>query len=138
MDINLNANWRLVRTLDPLLKLSDAGRAIFVTCEAAAADEAYWGPYSVSKAGLEALAKTYAKENATTRVQVSLVDPGPMRTGLRQKAFPGEDAKALPAPDDVAPLFVELALASAKPRSDTVLFRDWKRSREPVTNNSDN
>jgi NAD(P)-dependent dehydrogenase (short-subunit alcohol dehydrogenase family) len=137
IDVNLNANWRLVRTLDPLLKLSEAGRAIFVTCEAARVDEAYWGPYAVSKAGLEVLAKTYAKENATTRVQVSLVDPGPMRTGLRQKAFPGGDAKALPAPDDVAPLFVELALASAKPSGETVLFCDWKRLRETVTNNTE-
>lgn len=137
MDTNLNANWRLVRTLDPLLKLSDAGRAIFVTSGAAVADEAYWGPYAVSKAGLEVLAKTYAAENATTRVQVGLVEPGPMRTAMRAKAFPGEDPATLPTPDEVAPLFVDLVQSSTKLNGEIVRFRDWKRPREPVANNTD-
>jgi NAD(P)-dependent dehydrogenase (short-subunit alcohol dehydrogenase family) len=112
LEINLTANWRLIRTLDPVLKLSDAGRAIFVTSGAASAKNAYWGPYAVSKAGLEALVKTYAHEIATTNIRVNLINPGPIRTGMRGKAFPGEDPMTLKTPADIAPLFVKLASAA--------------------------
>jgi NAD(P)-dependent dehydrogenase (short-subunit alcohol dehydrogenase family) len=134
IDINLNANWRLIRTLDPLLRLSTAGRAIFVTSGAAAGDHAYWGPYAVSKAGLEALVKSYAHEIASTKVRATLVNPGAMRTAMRAKAFPGEDPKTLPTPDDVAPLFVELALPTSDHNGDVVSFRDWNRSRAETRN----
>jgi NAD(P)-dependent dehydrogenase (short-subunit alcohol dehydrogenase family) len=137
IDINLNANWRLIRTLDPLLRLSDAGRAIFVTCGAADAATAYWGPHSVSKVGLETLAKTYAAEVATTNIQVGIVDPGPMRTALRTKAFPGEDPLILATPDDVAPLFVDVALPSAAINGEIVRFKTWKRSQGSLASNSD-
>ncbi len=109
MEINLNANWRLIRTLDPLLRRSDAGRAIFVSSGAAAAKNAYWGPYAVSKAGLEALVKTYAQEIETTAIRVNIVNPGPIRTAMRAKAFPGEDPSTLATPDEIAPLFLGLA-----------------------------
>jgi len=109
LDINLSANWRLIRTLDPLLRRSDAGRAIFVTSGAARNHKAYWGPYAVSKAALEAMAKIYAAEHATTNVGVNLVNPGPIATAMRAKAFPGEDPGTLPKPEDLADLFVTLA-----------------------------
>jgi NAD(P)-dependent dehydrogenase (short-subunit alcohol dehydrogenase family) len=109
IDVNLTANWHLVRSLDPLLRRSDAGRAIFVSSGAATGKNAYWGPYAVSKAGLEALAKTWANELAQTSVKVNIVNPGPIRTGMRAKAFPGEDPKTLKTPDDIVPLFLELA-----------------------------
>jgi len=99
---NLTSAWRLIRTLDPLLKRSDAGRALFVTSGAASGDQAYWGPYAVSKAGLDALAKSYAHELENTAVRVNLLDPGPMRTAMRAKAFPGENPAKLTEPDDVA------------------------------------
>lgn len=108
-EVNLHANWRLIRSLDPLLQLSEAGRAIFVTSGAAQHCRAYWGPYSVSKAALEALVKTYAQENNSTKVKANLIDPGPMRTAMRAQAFPGEDPATLPHPDALAPLFFELA-----------------------------
>ena len=109
LEINLSANWRLIRTLDPLLRRSEAGRAIFVTSGAAAAPRAYWGPYAVSKAGLEALVKVYAHEVENTPVRVNLVNPGPTRTGMRAKAFPGEDPASLKPPEHVAETFVKLA-----------------------------
>ena len=132
IDINLSANWRLIRTLDPLLRLSEAGRAVFVTSGAADGDQAYWGPYAVSKAGLEALAKTYALEVASTSVRVGLVDPGPMRTAMRAKAFPGEDPRGLPTPDEVAPLIVELALPSSALNGEIVSFREWKKRKPKI------
>ena len=109
LDINLTANLRLIRTLGPLLEKSDAGRAIFVTSGAAAAKNAYWSPYAVSKAGLNALVKTYAHEMATTKVRANLLSPGPIRTAMRSKAFPGEDAATLKTPDEIAPTFITLA-----------------------------
>lgn len=126
IETNLSANWRLLRTLDPLLKLSDAGRCIFVSSGASDGQHAYWGPYAVAKAGLEALAKTYATECENTAVRTSIVNPGAIRTAMRAKAFPGEDPLTLPTPEDVAPLFVELALPSNTLNGDTIRFREWR------------
>ena len=108
IDINLTANWRLIRTLDPLLRRADAARAVFVSSGAALAKNAYWGPYSVSKAGLEALVKTYAHEVASTPIKVNILNPGPVRTGMRARAFPGENPEVLPVPEDLLPLFFDL------------------------------
>ena len=108
IDVNLTANFRLIRSLDPLLKLSDAGRAIFVTSNAARANRAYWGPYAASKAGLDSLALTYAAECAKSNVRVNLVNPGHRRTKMRAEAMPGENPESVPLPEGLGPLFVEL------------------------------
>ena len=126
IDINLNANWRLIRTLDPLLKRSDAGRAVFVTSGAAKGTYAYWGPYAASKAGLEALVKSWAAELANTNVRANLINPGATRTQMRSKAFPGEDANTLPSPDELVPLFLELLATDCDRNGDVVNFRDWR------------
>lgn len=109
MDVNVTANYRLIRSLDPLLRLSDAGRAIFVTSGAASGRMAYWGPYAVTKAALEALVRTYAAEITKTRVRANLLSPGPIRTAMRAAAFPGEDPMTLRTPDEISDLFVALA-----------------------------
>jgi len=108
IEVNLTANWRLIRSLDPVLRRSEAARAVFVSSGAAAAKNAYWGPYSVSKAGLEALVKTYAHEVASTPIKVNLLNPGPVRTTMRQRAFPGENPATLPEPEALVPLFLDL------------------------------
>jgi len=108
IDVNLTANWRLIRSLDPVLRRSEGGRAVFVSSGAAAARNAYWGPYSVSKAGLEALVKTYAHEVASTAIKVNLLNPGPVRTTMRARAFPGENPATLPEPEALVPLFLDL------------------------------
>ena len=123
IDINLSANWRLIRTLDPVLKRSDAARVLLVTSEEAKGELAYWGPYAVSKAGLEALARTYAAECANTPVRVSLLDPGPMRTGLRVKAFPGENTDLLTDPADVASFALPLLLPDMKENGSLVRYQ---------------
>lgn len=109
MDVNVTANFRLIRSLDPLLRLSDAGRAIFVTSGAASGRNAYWGPYAVSKAALEALVRTYAAEITKTNVKANLLSPGPIRTKMRAAAFPGEDPESLRPPEEIAEFFVKLA-----------------------------
>jgi NAD(P)-dependent dehydrogenase (short-subunit alcohol dehydrogenase family) len=109
LDINLTANWRLIRSLDPLLRQSDAGRAIFVTSNAAAGIYPYWGPYAATKAALEMLVKTYAAEVTKTKLKVNLLDPGIVRSKLRAEAFPGENPEILPPPDSVTDTFVDLA-----------------------------
>lgn len=110
--INLHANWRLIRSLDPLLRASDAGRAIFVTSGVARDARMYWGPYAASKAALEQMVRAYAAEIAHTRMRVNLLDPGRVRTRLRAEAFPGEDPNALPTPESVTGAFVDLAEAA--------------------------
>lgn len=134
IETNLSANWRLIRTFDPLLQRADAGRAVFISSSAAASNKAYWGPYSVSKAGLEALARTYAHENANTKVRANIVDPGPMATGMRAKAFPGEDPATLPKPADVAALVLELCLPGETRNGEVVRYREWSKAKAaPIT-----
>ena len=113
IDVNLTANWRLIRSLDPLLRASPAGRAIFVTSSVAKAPRAYWGAYAIAKAALEQLAGIYASEVEQTALKVNLVDPGRLRTAMRAQAYPGEDTKTLPEPDSITELFVELAEAGS-------------------------
>jgi len=110
IDLNLTANWRLIRAMDPLLRAAPAGRAIFVTSGVARGVFPYWGPYAVSKVGLEMLVKIYAGEITKTRVRANLVDPGMVRTRLRARAFPGENPARLPPPKSVADAFLALAL----------------------------
>ena len=112
MAINVTANWRLICAMDPLLKFSDAGRVVFVSSGVAARALAYWGPYAVSKAALETLARTYAAETVTTPVRVNLFTPGPVRTRMRAQAMPGEDPMTLKTPNHVADKIVELCLPS--------------------------
>ena len=123
IDVNVNANLRLIQFLDPVLKASDAGRAVFVTSGAAQAAKPYWGTYSTSKAALEALVKTYAHENENTKLRVNLFSPGPTSTLMRAKAFPGEDPATLPTPDDIAPAIVELTLPSECRNGETIAFK---------------
>ncbi len=111
--VNLTANWRLIRSFDPLLRASDSGRAIFVTSGAADGAHPYWGAYAVSKAALEAMVKTWAGEVTKTPVKVNLVDPGALRTSMRAEAFPGEDPMTLKAADEITDTFVELAEAAS-------------------------
>ena len=109
IEVNLTANWRLIRSLDALLRQSDAGRAVFVTSGVARGAMAYWGAYAVSKAAVELLARLYAAEVANTKVRVNLLDPGVVRTAMRAQAMPGEDPNTLPPPAAITDSFVELA-----------------------------
>ena len=102
MAVNVTATYRLIRSMDPLLRQSDAGRAVFMTSGLAHKCWAYWGPYSISKAALEAMVKTYAAENATTSVRANCFSPGATRTNMRATAMPGEDPMSLPHADEVA------------------------------------
>ncbi|WP_454018324.1 SDR family NAD(P)-dependent oxidoreductase [Azospirillum sp. Marseille-Q6669] len=120
MDVNVTANFRLIRSFDRLLRASDAGRAIFVTSGAANAPYPYWSPYGASKAALEMMVKTYAMEIASSNLRVNLVDPGIVATKLRMQAFPGEDQTKLAQPDDVTEPFVALAEASCTRHGEVV------------------
>ena len=111
MAVNVTANWRLIRSLDPLLRRSAAGRVAFITSGVASRAElrAYWGPYATSKAALDALARTYAAETLnTSNIRVMLINPGPLRTAMRATAMPGEDPATLRAPEELAPKIVEI------------------------------
>ena len=106
--INLVANQRLIRSLDPLLRAAPAGRAVFVTDGEARPGRPYWGGYTASKAALEALVRAYAAELRLTQAKANLYDPGPMATRLRAQAYPGERPDAMPDPAVAAPAVIEL------------------------------
>ena len=112
--LNLTANWRLIRSLDPLLRLSDAGRAMFVTSGVTECEPhlPFWAAYTASKAALEALVRTYAAELKRTNIKANIIDPGATATNMRAETFPGEDPATLAAPDDITDRFVELAESS--------------------------
>ena len=110
MAVNVTANYRLLRSCDPLLRIAPNGRAVFITSGAAHSATAYWGVYSVSKAALEAMVKTYAAEMATTPVRANLFSPGPTRTKMRAAAMPGEDPMTLPPADEVAAQIVPMCV----------------------------
>lgn len=109
--VNVTVNWRLIRSFDPLLRASPAGRAIFVT-SGVARGRAYWGAYAVSKGALETMVRTYAEEVAKSPVRANLINPGATRTGMRAAAYPGEDPASLKPPEAVTEVFVELAEAN--------------------------
>src|SRR5205085_2254372 len=114
---------RLIRSLDPLLKLSEAGRALFITSGAARNFRGYWGCYAVTKAALEALVLTYAAECKSTSVRVNLLNPGPLRTRMRQKAMPGEDPATLQPPEAVAPLILKLLSPTCSKNGELASFK---------------
>lgn len=108
LDVNLNANWHLIRTSDPLLRQSTAGRAVFVTSGAAYGKRPYWGAYAVSKAALEMMVKCWAAETENTNMRVNLIDPGATRTKMRAAAYPGENPKTVKHPNELTDFFVRL------------------------------
>ncbi|GAM99713.1 oxidoreductase [alpha proteobacterium U9-1i] len=123
MAVNFTANWRLIRSMHPLLKLSDAGRAVFVTSGASRNIKAYWGGYSASKAALDALVTSYAAELNVTTIKANLFNPGPTRTAMRAKAFPGEDEMTLPPPEEIAPAITAMLAPSYAENGAWVQFK---------------
>jgi NAD(P)-dependent dehydrogenase (short-subunit alcohol dehydrogenase family) len=126
MAVNVTANWHLIRAMDPLLKRSPAGRAVFVSSAAGFQARAYSAPYSVSKAALNVLARTYAAETATTSVRVNLFNPGPTRTHMRAGIMPGEDPMTLPTPEEVAEKIFDLCLPNFSETGKLYDFRAGK------------
>ncbi|RYE57648.1 MAG: SDR family NAD(P)-dependent oxidoreductase [Rhizobiaceae bacterium] len=110
--INVTANYRLLRSLDLLLRQSAAGRAVFVSSSSARSARPFWGLYAASKAALDAMVKSYAGEMSTTNVKTNVFYPGAVRTAMRAKAMPGEDPATLPQPSNIAPKLVDLLSAN--------------------------
>jgi NAD(P)-dependent dehydrogenase (short-subunit alcohol dehydrogenase family) len=126
LDVNMTAPYRLIRSLDPLLRESDAGRAVFVTSSVARAPRAYWGAYAASKAGMEVFVRSWAEEiEQITNIRANLLNPGGTDTQMRAKAVPGEDRSTLPKPSDLAPLIVEMLSPDYTAHNTLVGFRDW-------------
>lgn len=114
MQINVTATWRLIRSVDPLLKLSDSGRAILMSSSVPSTCKPFWAPYAASKAAVEALGRTWAHETQNSPLRVNMVDPGATRTAMRAQAIPGEDPESLPHPSEVAEKILPLASPDLK------------------------
>jgi NAD(P)-dependent dehydrogenase (short-subunit alcohol dehydrogenase family) len=124
--VNLTATYRLIRSMEPLLRAADAGRAIFLTSGRAARPKAFWGPYGITKAGMEHMVRTWADELEQTKVRAVLLDPNTMRTRMRAEAMPGEDPMTVTDPAEIGPLIVELARADLGQPASNVVFARWK------------
>ncbi|MED5395762.1 MAG: SDR family NAD(P)-dependent oxidoreductase [Pseudomonadota bacterium] len=118
--VNLTANWRLIRSFDPLLRCSDAGRAVFVTSTVGHQARGYWSAYSVSKAALEMMVKIYAAENTETNIRANLLNPGPTRTAMRALAMPGEDPETVKTSDSITHEFVRLSKPACTLNGETI------------------
>lgn len=124
IDVNLTANWRLIRALDPLLQRSETPRATFMTSGVVPRPRAFWGPYQASKAGLEALVQAYADENKNLPLRVNLFDPGATATTMRKDAMPGEDQSTLPTPEAVAAELIKLVSQDETRNGARIAYRD--------------
>ena len=119
MTVNVTSTWRLIRSVDPLLCLSDAGRAIILSSGAAHSARAFWAPYAASKAAVEAMTRSWANETQNMPLRVNAVDPGATRTAMRAQAVPGENPETLPHPSEIAARIVPLA-SPALTRTDQI------------------
>lgn len=124
LSTNLTANWRLIRAMDPLLRASEAGRALFFSSSVAKTRPAFWGAYTATKAALEAIVDVYADEMENTTVRAFCVDPGAMRTKMRSAAFPGEDPATVPAPETMVPFVVDLLRTDRAAPKGVVRFKE--------------
>ena len=122
--INMTANYRLIRSLDPLLRMSEAGRAVFMTSSVALGGRAFWGAYAASKSALETFVYSYAEEVNVTQIRVNLLNPGGTATSMRAKAIPGENPDTLPQPEALAPLIVDMLSPGYQENGGRVNFRD--------------
>ena len=125
IDTNVTANWRLIKTLDPLLRAAENARVTFLTSRVGGmAARDFWGAYAVSKAAMEMLAQTYAKEAAVAGVKVSIIDPGAMRTKMRAQAMPGEAPDTLPTPEELTPLLYHAVSPDYNGEAERLVFRE--------------
>lgn len=124
IEVNLTANYRLIRALAPWLHQSNAPRAVFVTSGVVPRPRAFWGPYQASKAGLESLVTAWVEECEKMALRINLYDPGAVRTEMRAEAMPGEDPMTLPTAEDVAAELVKLVSADETRHGARVSFRD--------------
>jgi len=126
--VNLTTTYRLLRSFAPLLKQSEAGRALLFTTGRVPRPKAFWGPYGITKAGMEHMVRTWADELEQTSVRAVLLDPNTMRTAMRAEAMPGEDPASVTDPAEIGPLIVQLAQADLGQPTSNVVFSEWKRT----------
>ena len=125
---NVHANLLLLQGLDPLLRKSDAGRIIVVSSGAARTPRPGGGSYAVTKAALEMMVAVYAQEVADAPIRINMVNPGPTRTAMRAQVAPKEDPMTLKTPEDIAPLFVELASPACTRQAEWINADVWLKS----------
>lgn len=120
--VNVTANARLIRALEPLLMQAEAPRALFITSGAANKARPFWGLYATSKAALNAMVQTWAHEHANDKLRVNLLSPGPVRTAMRAQAMPGEDPTNLPEATAITPLALALLAPTTTKTAEIVRY----------------
>lgn len=133
MDVNVTANYRLIRSLDPLLRAADHGRAVFVGSSTLVRNpRPFWGGYAISKAALECMVRTYAAEIEKSNLRVNILNPGPIRTAMRARAMPGEDAKLVDPPEALMPLMLKLCSPDFGETGKIADFKKFKNGEKDI------
>ncbi len=108
MHVNFNAAFILTRCLLPLMQRSEDASVVFTTSGVGNQGRAYWGAYCCSKFATEGLTQTLADELENTNIRANCVDPGAVRTTMRQAAYPAEDPETLPTPESLTGAYLYL------------------------------
>ncbi|MEZ5756844.1 MAG: SDR family NAD(P)-dependent oxidoreductase [Emcibacteraceae bacterium] len=133
MDVNVTANYRLIRSLDPLLRAAEYGRAVFVGSATLVREpRPFWGGYAISKAALECMVRTYAAEIEKSNLRVNILNPGPIRTAMRARAMPGEDPSLVDPPEALMPLMLKLCSPDFDENGKIADFRKFKNGDDNI------
>ena len=124
IQVNLTSIFHMIRSFDGLLRASEAGRAVLVSSGAAVGHRPFWGAYAISKAGMEAMGRSWAAESEQTNMKINILDPGGTRTAMRAAAYPGEKPESVPSPDEIAPAFIELLSPECAYHGERLLARE--------------
>src|SRR5688572_30538533 len=120
MHVNLTAPWLLTQACLPHLRRAGDAAVVFVTDDPQRVGRAYWGAYGLAKHALAGLVRQLHDETAASGVRVSALEPGPMRTDLRARAFVDEAQLRVPDPAAYAPAAVHLLSPAGADRRGTV------------------
>ena len=113
--INLTSQFILVKTLLPALKKSKDASVVFTTSGVGKIGKAFWGAYSVSKFGIEGLSQILSEEfDNDSSIRFNCINPGAVRTKMRKTAYPLENPKNLPAPEEVMEKYLWLMSQASK------------------------
>ncbi len=130
--VNLTSNVILLKLFEPYLRKAKKSQVLVSTSDITNQKKPFWGLYSASKAALEQIAYSYAKEIQRTNIKVNLIDPGDVNTNLRLKAYPGEDKEKITQPSDLSEFFLDIVFNQNFANGELIKYVDWLKSKKLI------
>ena len=125
LNVNLSANWLLIKYFESLLLKSKNGKAIFITSGASEGFRPFWGAYAITKAGLDSMIRAWSSEMKETNLAINLYDPGATKTQMRAKAYPGEDPDTLKNPIAVGEDILKICDKDFKQNGERIKYSEF-------------